>query len=222
MARNPRSSARYALVEDNTMKKSLLISLTANLIFGLPAWAQQPAQDFPDGPGKQTVLSVCGGCHDINRVRAGYTPEGWRTVIRMMENVGAPVPANEWDTVREYLTKNFPEKARPAAAKLGEPADATIRMWTVPTPGSRPHDPMAAKDGTIWWSGQLSNKIGRLNPKTNEMTEFDLKSPRTGPHGLVEDKDGNIWFTGNSSGLIGRLEPKTGIVTEYKMPDPAV
>ena len=44
-------------------------------------------QDFPDGLGKQVVTAVCGGCHDINRLRIGYTPEGWRTVVRMMDIV---------------------------------------------------------------------------------------------------------------------------------------
>jgi virginiamycin B lyase len=33
------------------------------------------AQDFPEGPGKQMVTAVCGACHDINRIRVGYTPE---------------------------------------------------------------------------------------------------------------------------------------------------
>jgi virginiamycin B lyase len=193
------------------MKKSLLVSLTTALLCStLPTWAQQPAQDFPDGPGKQTVLSVCGGCHEVIRVRAGYTPEGWRTVIRMHQNVAAPVPQDQWGNLTEYLTKNFPEKPRPIAAKVAGPADVAIRMWTVPTPGSRPHDPMAAKDGSIWWSGQLANKLGRLDPKTNQMAEFDLKSPRTGPHGLVEDKEGNIWYTGNTSGMMASLNQSGG------------
>jgi hypothetical protein len=52
-------------------------------------------QEFPDGPGKQVVTAVCGGCHDINRIRIGYTPEGWRTVVRMMQNVETPVPADQ-------------------------------------------------------------------------------------------------------------------------------
>jgi len=47
--------------------------------------------DFPPGgAGRDAVLAVCGGCHEINRVTAGYTPEGWRTVVRMMQNFGAP------------------------------------------------------------------------------------------------------------------------------------
>ena len=28
-------------------------------------------------------------------------------------------------------------------------------LWDVPTLGSRPHDPLATKDGAIWWTGQL-------------------------------------------------------------------
>ncbi len=177
-------------------------------------------QDFPDGAGKQVVTAVCGGCHDINRIKIGYTPEGWRTVVRMMQNVATPVPADQWDSVTEYLIKSFPERARPAAVVLPGPVEAVIKEWPVPTPGSRPHDPLATKDGALWWTGQLANKLGRLDPMTGAMKEYDLQTPRTGPHGLAEDKDGNIWFTGNSAALIGKLDPKSGAVTEYPMPAP--
>ena len=196
-----------------------LIAL-ALLCSALPARAQQPQSDFPEGAGKATVVAVCGGCHDINRVRAGYTPEGWRTVMRMMLNFDVPVPEDQVGTVTDYLTKNFPERSRPAAVIIEGPVQANIKLWPVPTPGSRPHDPLAAKDGSIWYTGQLSGKLGRLDPKTGEIKEYPLKTPHTGPHGLAEDKDGSIWFTGNHMSLVGKLDPKTGAVTEYKMPDP--
>jgi virginiamycin B lyase len=196
--------------------------VAASMCIAFPAHAQRGSQDFPDGPGKETVLAACGGCHEVNRVRAGYTPEGWRTVIQMMKNVDTPVPADQWETVTAYLIKNFPEKPRPAAAIIEGPAQVTIKLWDVPTPGSRPHDPHAGKDGTIWYTGQLANKIGHLDPKTGEIKEYALKTARTGPHGLTEDQEGNIWFTGNSAGLIGKFDPKTGNVAEYKMPDPTV
>ena len=119
----------------------------------------------------------------------------------------------------DYLIKNFPERSRPPAAIIDGPAKADIRMWDVPTLGSRPHDPLAARDSSIWWTGQLANKLGRLDPKTGAIREYTLKSPLTGPHGLAEDKSGNIWFTGNSAALIGKLDPSTGLVTEYPLPD---
>lgn len=196
--------------------------LTLSVLLGasLAVSTAVSAQDLPPGPGKELVANACGVCHDINRIKAGYTPEGWHTVVRMMQNAGAPVPPGEWPVVTTYLIANFPERPRPPAAIIPGPVEATIKEWQVPTPGSRPHDPLAVKGGSIWWTGQLANKLGRLDPKTGQSKEYDLQRPNTGPHGLVEDREGNIWFAGNTAGLIGKLDPKTGAVTEYPMPDP--
>jgi virginiamycin B lyase len=183
-------------------------------------WSQKPGSDFPEGPGKDAVVAVCHGCHDINRLRAGYTPAGWNMIQHMMQNVNVPVAPEDWPTVTGYLMKSFPERPRPVAAVVDGPVQVTIKLWDVPTIGSRPHDPLATKDGAIWWTGQLSNKLGRLDPKIGTIREYFLKGPNTGPHGLTEDAAGNIWFTGNSAGLIGKLDPRTGITTEYKLPDP--
>jgi len=198
--------------------KSMMTALAAAL---LTCAAPAAAQDFPDGPGKETVVASCGGCHDINRLKVGYTPDGWRKVMRMMENMEVPVPKDQWATVTDYLIKFLPERARPPAVIVAGPVEATVKVWPVPTPGSRPHDPLATRDGALWWTGQLSNRLGKLDPKTGEMKEFTLKSRHTGPHGLTEDKQGNIWFTGNNTALIGKFDPKTGATTEYPLPDPA-
>ena len=195
-------------------------ALACWFLLGAPASAQQPGADFPDGPGKDKVVAVCGGCHDINRVRAGYDPAGWNMLQHMMQNMGAPVAPEDWPAITTYLAKNFPERPRPPAAHVPGPVQASIKLWDVPTIGSRPHDPLATKDGAIWWTGQLANKLGRIDPRTGAIREYLLKSPHTGPHGLTEDRDGNIWFTGNATGLIGKLDPKTGLTTEYKLPDP--
>ena len=58
------------------MSKAIIIVSVA-LLWAAPALAQQPGSDFPDGPGKDIVVGVCNGCHDINRVKAGYSPAGW-------------------------------------------------------------------------------------------------------------------------------------------------
>ena len=200
---------------------SLMLALVM-VAMGTPvAHAQYTEKEWPEGPSKQRFVATCNGCHDINRVRVGYTPEGWLTVVRMMQNMSTPVPPEEWGAMTDYLIKNFPERKRPPAVLIDGPAKVNIEMWDVPTQGSRPHDPLAAHDGSIWWTGQLVNKLGRVDPKTGTIREYTLKSAFTGPHGLVEDKAGNVWFTGNNTALIGKLDPKTGIVTEYPMPDPA-
>src|SRR3974390_2970589 len=126
------------------MLRKSLVAAAALVCLVLPA----RAQDFPDGPGKDTVVGVCGGCHDANRLPAGYTPDCWRTVTAMMRNFGTLVPEGQWPVVTDYLIKNFPEKPRPAAAIIAGPVEATLKEWPVPTPGSRPHDPMAAQEGS--------------------------------------------------------------------------
>jgi virginiamycin B lyase len=94
-----------------------------------------------------------------------------------------------------------------------------IKEYEVPTPHSRPHDPAFAPDGSLWYTGQGANKLGRLDPKTGEFKEYPLKTPASGPHGLVADKDGNIWFTAISGGYVGELDPKTGAIAEYRPSD---
>jgi virginiamycin B lyase len=92
------------------------------------------------------------------------------------------------------------------AAGLGKVA---IKEWDVPTPRSRPHDPAVAPDGSLWYTGQMANKIGRFDPKTGQFKELSLKTPDSGPHGLVADLDGNIWFTAVFKGYVGKLNPAT-------------
>src|SRR5215472_18853437 len=63
----------------------------------LPAWGQGAPgweQKLPDGTSKEVVGNSCGVCHEFfSRVGAGYTADGWHTVVRMMLNQGANLPA---------------------------------------------------------------------------------------------------------------------------------
>ena len=68
----------------------------------------------------------------------------------------------------------------------------TIKEFDVPTPKSRPHDPAVAPDGSLWYTGQAANKLGRLDPATQKFKEFPLKTPESGAHGLVAAAQGNI------------------------------
>jgi virginiamycin B lyase len=96
--------------------------------------------------------------------------------------------------------------------------DVQIREFEVPTPKSRPHDPALAPYGSLWYTGQGANKLGRLDPKTGQFKEYPLKTPNSGPHGLVADQDGNIWFTAISGGYVGKLNPRNGEIAEYRSP----
>jgi virginiamycin B lyase len=196
--------------------KSCVVLAATLLCSGLPAFGQQ----LPNGAGKELAEANCNICHTLlSRVGSGYTPQGWTTVLRMMVNQGAPLPADQVEPLKAYLITSFPEKGKPDGVVIPGPAKISFKEWQAPTPGSRPHDPLAASDGSLWYSGQLANVLGRVDPKTGEIKEFHLKTPHSGPHGLKEDRDGNIWYTGNTASLIGKLDPKTGAVTEYPTPE---
>src|SRR6058998_1600468 len=78
----------------------------------------------------------------------------------------------------------------------------------VPTPNSHPHDPAFGPGNTLWYTGQASNKLGRVDMASGQFKEFDLPQGH-GPHGLIADRDGNIWYTANTAAAIAKLDPKT-------------
>jgi len=201
------------------MSNRQLLWLAAAVVGGAPAAAQP---QLPDGAGKAIVQQACLGCHDpVRIINAGYNRQDWQTVIHMMLNVGASVPSDQLGTLTEYLVKNFPQKPKPAPSLIGGSTHIDIKEWVVPTPGARPHDPLAYPDGSIWYTGHMGNLLGRLDPRSGQIIEYHLDTPSSGPHGLVADKDGNIWFTGNFAGYIGKLDPTSGKWTEYPLPDPS-
>lgn len=195
-----------------------LAAVTLIWVALLPANARmqrgQPVS-LPDGPGKDAVQATCAQCHGLNLITGswGYTRDGWRELIASM----VKLPPDQAATIEGYLATHFAVKPAPEAVLIKGPSAADIKEWLVPTLGSRPHDPLAAADGSIWWTGQFANRLGRLDPRTGAMKEFPLTTPDSGPHGLVEDSAGNIWFTAVSKAYIGKLDPGTGRVTEYPL-----
>ena len=196
----------------------LFFTAAALLCAALPAWGQKSSALEK---GKELVDANCNSCHPLTaRVGSGYTAKGWDTVLHMMMNHGVSLAKEQVAPMKAYLVKTFPEKEKPAGKVIPGPAKVTMKFWQASKPGSRPHDPLAARDGSLWYTGQMVNALGRVDPKTGKVKEYPLKTPHSGPHGLTEDKDGNVWYTGNTGALIGKLDPKTGAVTEYPMPDP--
>jgi virginiamycin B lyase len=180
------------------------------------------AQTLPEGEGRKLVETYCQQCHELSTVtRAGYSRETWSNTVHMMVNVGAAEPPGEVNAVVDYLANAVPERPLPPAVIVPGDVKVSFREWFVPTPGSRPHDPLATRDGMLWYTGQFANVLGRLDPRSGKFREFRLKTENSGPHGLVEDATGGIWYTANFKAHIGRLDPKTGEVREYPMPDPA-
>jgi virginiamycin B lyase len=193
------------------------------IALSLSVHAQTSPDQTPLAKGKLLADQLCNSCHVLaGRTGAGYTSDGWSKVLRMMRNTGLAYTPEQEALLHQYLLTTYPERAKPAAVIVAGDVRIKLQAWQVPTPGSRPHDPLATSDGMLWYTGQLSNKMGYVNPKTGVFKEYTVNTPLSGPHGLVEDKNGMVWYTGNGGALIGKIDPKTGANTEYPMKDKSV
>lgn len=78
------------------------------VLTALPAFAQG---ELPNGPGKDTVLKLCGSCHSPNIVSGrGMSRSGWGEVVASMVSRGAKGTPAEFSTVVDYLSREFPPK----------------------------------------------------------------------------------------------------------------
>src|SRR5581483_8569365 len=100
---------------------------------------------LPDGPGRDLVQAMCSRCHATALIvnSGGYTRQGWEELFGTM----IAVPAEQRAAIADYLAKNFPEQPRPKPVVVPGAMTVSFKEWSLPTLGSRPHDPLAASDG---------------------------------------------------------------------------
>jgi virginiamycin B lyase len=182
--------------------------------------AQTPSSGaLADGEGRETVVALCSGCHATNMISAssGYTRAQWDELIATMISL----PDEQKTEVLNYLAQRYPPANNPRPARIvGGPVQVSFREWVAPQLGQRARDPVEAPDGSIWWVGQRSNTIGRLDPRSGEMREWLLPANAL-PHSVNVDAQGRVWYMGNGNGTIGLFDPASGRATEYRMPNPA-
>ena len=83
--------------------------------------------------------------------------------------------------------------------------------------GSRPHDVAPAPDGTVWYTAQAVGRLGRLDPSTGDVVEYEFGSGSR-PHGVIVGPDGAPWITDGGLNAIVRVDPDTNEVTTYPLP----
>jgi len=177
------------------------------------------AQSLPDGEGRELVEAVCSGCHATSLIRrsTGYSRAHWDQLTSAMIDLSGD--AETQDRILDYLASTFPPGDNRAAVPAPGPLALSFEEWLVPTPGQRARDPVEGPDGAIWWVGQWADILGRIDPVSGAMSEYDLP-PGAKPHSVEIGPDGSVWYTGNKNATIGRFDPATGEITEYPMPDP--
>ncbi len=93
----------------------------AVLLILLPAIALAQKSPLPEGQGKDVVQRICGQCHAIEIVIAkGNTHDGWTQVVTEMITRGAQGSDDDFSTVIDYLTANFPPRVNVNKATTDE------------------------------------------------------------------------------------------------------
>src|SRR5258705_8729760 len=166
--------------EDPMRKTSLAYLLPAAVVvLAVPASGQDA---LPAGPAKQVIQDICTACHELARItNAGHTHDEWDNIVHDMITMGAALKPAQVSVVTNYLTSNFPPKARSSAPTITGNVQATFKECKLPT-RAFPKHPDAAADGSIWYSGQLGNVLGRGAPKTGQGKDYPLKSSGSRPH----------------------------------------
>ena len=171
-----------------------------NLATGETTRVQAPAAGMPPG-GKFTLLNVPGGYGKT-------TPRGLHSLSMAPDG-------------KYYTTDSFAGGIGifdPETNTWEEPVDLVKALY--------PHTIRTDKEGNLWFTVTFSEQVGKLDPKTKEVTLIDLPpaKPMTAAAGsivygiAVNPKDNGIWFTRLNADQVGHIDPKTLELTLHDSP----
>jgi virginiamycin B lyase len=92
--------------------------------------------------------------------------------------------------------------------------------FPIPTFRARPYGIEVARNGHIWMSEFIANKLVEIDPKTGKATEFPhaLAAEDPGLRAIAIDSHGNIWFTEHEFGSLGMFDPRARRWRSWRAP----
>jgi virginiamycin B lyase len=107
----------------------------------------------------------------------------------------------------------------PARLRRAGAQEAPFRVKYFPIKaGVGLHDVAPAPDGTVWFTGQGSGTLGRLNPSDGAFKLVRL-GEGAAPHGVTIGPDGAPWVTEGGQNAIARVDPGDDRVTLFRLPE---
>ncbi|HEY6820921.1 MAG TPA: carboxypeptidase regulatory-like domain-containing protein [Burkholderiales bacterium] len=206
---------------------------------------------FPGKDAQKGVLLNCVGCHTLERIaRSPYDADTFMKTLlpRMQGYVNQSIPQHPQLRRAERLMEERGDQRvqvyRSTAEFLATINLGNAKQWryplkTLPRPTGRatrviyteydlpretisPHDVIVDAQGIAWYSSFGEQNLGRLDPRTGEVTEFPIKMNKpgfpTGLLGLRTDRDGNLWLGNMYQATILRFDPKTQRFTSWQLP----
>jgi streptogramin lyase len=207
---------------------------------------------FPGTEAEKASIRACAHCHTLERVaRSRYDVDAMTKVIERMSTypqlsfpykvqklVAARIGAGEdplerrqagWQRQAQYLSAvnlsksdhwSYAFKTHPRPT--GRATRVIYTEYDLPQRTRQPHDVIVDSHGLAWYASFGEQILGRLDPKTGTVTEFDvpLLKPKM-PTGILAvrfDEDENVWLGMQFQGGVARFDRKTETFRTWSLP----
>jgi streptogramin lyase len=202
---------------------------------------------MPGTDQQKKFLLDCTGCHTLERIaRSTHNADEFLQVIRRMglyspgstpthpqTLVGGPRrepgtgssiqgPAQWLATVNLSSSETWDYPLKTLPRPKGRATRVIITEYDLPRKEAEPHDVILDSAGTVWYSDFGEQVLGKLDPKTGQVTEYPVPLLKPGfPTGSLElqlDKDGNPWLAMMYQGGIAKFDKRTGKFEVFPLP----
>ena len=191
---------------------------------------------------QKTALLNCVGCHALERVmRSNYTSDQFLKIVlpRMQAYVNQSIPeapqlrkgerlleergdqrVQVYKELGDYLAQinlsagdKWSYELKPAPRPKGRATRAVYTEYDLPRKVIQPHDVILDNQGIAWYSSFGEQKIGRVDPVTGAVKEFNVGISKpdfpTGVLALRTDRAGELWIGNMYQASIARFDRKT-------------
>ena len=117
-----------------------------------------------------------------------------------------------------YTDRSIPNRVGRVNPTTGE-----IQDYVLPDPEGDPHGITTTPDGDVWWAETRGFHLGRIDPRSGEMTRYPMDSSgQAQGRGNTPDADskGNVYYTAIAGSLIGKWDVQTGTTRVWPTPTP--
>jgi streptogramin lyase len=206
---------------------------------------------FPGTEQQKNAMLGCVGCHTLERVaRSNHSADDFINVTlpRMQGYVNQSIPAHPqlrmgerrmeergdqrvqvYRSMADFLAginqssgshRNYALKTLPRPK--GRATQAIITEYDLPRETIEPHDVVLDADGMAWYSSFGEQFLGRLDPKTGQVTEFPMPEQKpgypTGSLGLRLDQAGDLWLGNMYQATIVKFDRKAQTFKFWNLP----
>jgi streptogramin lyase len=206
---------------------------------------------FPGTDQQKAVMRNCVGCHTLERIaRSQYDADTFMKVVlpRMQGYVNQSMPqapqlrraerlmeergdqrVQVYRTTAEFLaTVNRSSSAtwkyelRTLPRPTGRATRVIYTEYDLPRDVIQPHDVVVDRAGIAWYSSFGEQYLGRLDPKTGKVTEYQVGLTKPGfPTGFLAlrtDREENLWMGNMYQATIVKFDPKTTKFVTWTLP----